>query len=62
MGLGNAYCTKYHVYCGRVWAVILSWAVWNKSWAGCDPAQSKISTYTSIATTGIAAQAQLLTA
>ena len=34
------------------WAVVLSCAVWKGSWAGRDPAQSKITVYRSVATTG----------
>ena len=43
------------------WAVILSQAAWKRSWAAHDPAQSKMSTDRMVATTGIAAWAQLLT-
>ena len=41
--------------------IILSWAVQKRSWAGCDLARSKTAAVKVIVTTGIAAQAQLLT-
>ena len=53
---------KLNIYCRRFWAVILSQAVWKRSWAGCDPTQSKMAVDRIVATTGIEAWAQLLTA
>ena len=47
---------------GGFWAVILSRAVWKKSWVGCDPACSIIPTDRSVAITGDTVRAQLLTA
>ena len=47
---------------GGFWAVILSWAAWKKSWAGCDPTHSIIPVDRSVAITGDTARAQLLTA
>ena len=46
---------------GKFWDIILSQAVWKSSWAGGDPAQSKMATDKTVATTGIVVQAQLLT-
>ena len=42
--------------------IILSQAVWKRSWVGHDPAQSKTAADTSVANTGDTAWAQLLTA
>ena len=47
---------------GGFWAVILSQAAWKRSWAGCDPTQSKMAVDRSVANTGDTAWAQLLTA
>ena len=47
---------------GGFWAIILSWAVWKRSWAGGDPTYSIIVVDRSIAITGDMAWAQLLTA
>ena len=47
---------------GGFWAVILSWAVWKKSWVGHDPTRSIIMANRSVAITGNMAWAQLLTA
>ena len=42
--------------------VIFSQAAWKRSWVGRDPTQSKMVADRSVATIGIAVQAQLLTA
>ena len=42
-------------------AIILSQAVWKRSWAEGNPTQSKMAADRSVSTTGIAAWAQLLT-
>ena len=47
---------------GGFWAVIISQAMWKRSWVGRDPAPSKMAADRSIATTGIAVRAQQLTA
>ena len=47
---------------GGYLAVILSWAVWKRSWAGHDPTQSKTAAAKVVATTGIAMQDQQLIA
>ena len=47
---------------GGFWAIIFSHAARKMSWAGCDPAQCKMAVDRSFDTTGIAVQAQLLTA
>ena len=47
---------------GGFWAVILSRAVWKKSWTGRDPTCSIIAADKSVAITGDMAWAQLLTA
>ena len=47
---------------GGFWAVILSQAVWKRSWAGRDPTHSIIAVDRNIAITGDMVQAQLLTA
>ena len=47
---------------GGFWAIILSQAVWKRSWVGCDPTHSIIAADKSIAITGDMARAQLLTA
>ena len=47
---------------GGYLAVILSWAAWKKSWAGHDLAQSKTVMVKVVASTGIVAWAQQLTA
>ena len=47
---------------GGFWAVILSQAVWKRSWAGHDPTHSIIVADRSVAITGDMALVQLLTA
>ena len=47
---------------GGFWAVILSRAVWKRSWAGCDPTHSIILVDRSVAITGDLVRAQILTA
>ena len=47
---------------GEFWAVILSQAVWKRSWAGHDPTHSIIVADRSVTITGDMARAQLLTA
>ena len=58
----STYMPRSPFIAGRFWAVILSWAVWKKSWVGCDPTHSIIMVDRSVAITGNTTRAQLLTA
>ena len=44
-----------------LWASILSWDAWKRSWVGYDPTQSKMTVDRIGATIGIVAWAYLLT-
>ena len=41
----------------RFWAIILSWALWESSWVGFDPTQSKLVVAKVLSTIGIEIQA-----